>query len=275
MSRLLSAGYSRLWKNKVFWLEMGAVLVYAVVFMLNGCRQAAANGGIGYSLDQFYFHFAVSVGLFGAIFTSLFIGTEYSDGTIRNTFVIGHSRAAVYLSNLLVSGSAMLLMAGVWMLAALIGVPFLGFWKTGAANLLLYLLIAVLFMAALTALFALVGMNVSGKAASAVASLLLALGLLLAAGMLFSSLSQPEMTSGVTVTADGMSMTDPMPNPSYVGGMRREVYTFLMDALPTGQGLLMANLSVERPLRMLAASAGIAAAATVGGIFLFRRKDLK
>ena len=57
--------------------------------------------------------------------------------------------------------------------------------------------------------------------------------------------------------------------------MRREVYTFLMDALPTGQGLLMANLSVERPLRMLAASAGIAAAATVGGIFLFRRKDLK
>ena len=132
MSRLLSAGYSRLWKNKVFWLEMGAVLVYAVVFMLNGCRQAAANGGIGYSLDQFYFHFAVSVGLFGAIFTSLFIGTEYSDGTIRNKFVIGHSRAAVYLSNLLVSGSAMLLMAGVWMLAALIGVPFLGFWKTGA-----------------------------------------------------------------------------------------------------------------------------------------------
>ena len=96
-------------------------------------------------------------------------------------------------------------------------------------------------MAALTALFTLVGMNVSGKAASAVASLLLALGLLLAAGMLFSSLSQPEMTSGVTVTADGMSMTDPMPNPSYVGGMRREVYTFLMDALPTGQGLLMAN----------------------------------
>ena len=275
MSRLLSAGYSRLWKNKVFWLEMGAVLVYAVVFMLNGCRQAAANGGIGYSLDQFYFHFAVSVGLFGAIFTSLFIGTEYSDGTIRNKFVIGHSRAAVYLSNLLVSGSAMLLMAGVWMLAALIGVPFLGFWKTGAANLLLYLLIAVLFMAALTALFTLVGMNVSGKAASAVASLLLALGLLLAAGMLFSSLSQPEMTSGVTVTADGMSMTDPMPNPSYVGGMRREVYTFLMDALPTGQGLLMANLSVERPQRMLAASAGIAAAATVGGIFLFRRKDLK
>ena len=275
MSRLLSAGYSRLWKNKVFWLEMGAVLVYAVVFMLNGCRQAAANGGIGYSLDQFYFHFAVSVGLFGAIFTSLFIGTEYSDGTIRNKFVIGHSRAAVYLSNLLVSGSAMLLMAGVWMLAALIGVPFLGFWKTGAANLLLYLLIAVLFMAALTALFTLVGMNVSGKAASAVASLLLALGLLLAAGMLFSSLSQPEMTSGVTVTADGMSMTDPMPNPSYVGGMRREVYTFLMDALPTGQGLLMANLSVARPLRMLAASAGIAAAATVGGIFLFRRKDLK
>lgn len=73
----------------------------------------------------------------------------------------------MYLSNLLVSGSAMLLMAGVWMLAALIGVPFLGLWKTGAANLLLYLLIAVLFMAALTALFVLVGMNVSGKAASA------------------------------------------------------------------------------------------------------------
>ena len=275
MSRLLSAGYSRLWRNKVFWLEMGAVLVYAVVFMLNGCRQAAANGGVGYSLDQFYFHFAVSVGLFGAIFTSLFIGTEYSDGAIRNKFVVGHSRAAVYLSNLLVSGSAMLLMAGVWMLAALIGVPSLGFWRTGAANLLLYLLIAVLFMAALTALFTLVGMNVSGKAASAVASLLLALGLLLTASLLYNSLSQPEMTNEIIVTTEGIDMTEPVPNPSYVSGAKREAYMFLMDALPTGQGLLMANLSIERPLRMLAASAGIAAAATVGGIFLFRRKDLK
>ena len=70
-------------------------------------------------------------------------------------------------------------------------------------------------------------------------------------------------------------MTEPVPNPSYVSGAKREAYMFLMDALPTGQGLLMANLSIERPLRMLAASAGIAAAATVGGIFLFRRKDLK
>ncbi len=275
MSRLLAAGYSRLWKSKVFWIEMGAVLVYAAVFMLNGCRQAAANGYISYSLDTFYFHFAASVGLFGAIFTSLFIGTEYSDGTIRNKFVVGHSRAAVYLSNLVVTGSATLLMAGAWMLTALIGAPALGFWKTGAAQLLLYLLIAVLFIAALSAVFTLIGMNVSGKATSAVVTLLLALGLLLAAGMLFSSLSQPEMTSGVTVTTDGVSMTDPMPNPSYVGGMRREVYTFLMDVLPTGQGLLMANLSIERPLRMLAASAGIAAAATAGGLLLFRRKDLK
>ena len=277
---MLAAQLYRLRHDKVFWGGLICMVFYALAVL-----GIAVNGQIrqGYqvALDQLLFYgygldsFIPVAGLVLSAGISFFTGTEYSDGTIRNKFVIGHSRAAVYLSNLLVSGSAMLLMAGVWMLAALIGVPFLGFWKTGTANLLLYLLIAVLFMAALTALFTLVGMNVSGKAASAVASLLLALGLLLAAGMLFSSLSQPEMTSGVTVTADGMSMTDPMPNPSYVGGMRREVYTFLMDALPTGQGLLMANLSVERPLRMLAASAGIAAAATVGGIFLFRRKDLK
>ena len=39
-------------------------------------------------------------------FVSLFVGTEYSDGTIRNKMIIGHTRAGIYLSDLIVCSTA-------------------------------------------------------------------------------------------------------------------------------------------------------------------------
>ena len=43
MRKLLSANYSRLWRDKIFWICMGTMLVYSVVYMLNGCRQGTVD----------------------------------------------------------------------------------------------------------------------------------------------------------------------------------------------------------------------------------------
>lgn len=276
MRKLLSAHFSHLWRDKTFWLCMGAVLVYALVYMLNGVRQAAGNlTEYNYSLDDYYFHFGVVIGMFCALFCSMFLGTEYSDGTIRNKLIAGHTRVGIYLSNLAVTFVATLLMMAVWLIGALVGVPELGFWEMGILHLLCYLLTAVLFVAAFSSIFTFISMLSGNKAVTVAISILLFLGLLVMASMIYNGLQQPEMASSVEMSMDGIQMGDPQPNPAYVSGAKRAVYEFMLDFLPTGQGILMWQLGIANYVRMMLSSVFFTVVPTVCGIAFFKRKNLK
>ncbi len=276
MNKLLRANYARLWKNKLFWLCMGAMLIYSIVYMLNGCRQATTDmSEYQYSLDQYYFHFAVIIGFFCTLFSSMFFGTEYSDKTIRNKMIVGHTREDIYISSLMITFTATLLIMSTWLVGALIAVPTLGFWKMGVLRFLEYLLIAVMFVLTFSAICTVVNLLSSNKATTVVISILLFLGLVIIANMIDNALSEPEMASGIQLTVDGLEMTEPTPNPNYVTGLTREVYDFLVDFLPTGQGLRMWLLEIRSPIRMLVSSVIITILTTVGGILAFKRKNIK
>lgn len=276
MNKLLRSNFSRLWKNKLFWLCMGAMLVYSIVYMLNGCRQAVMDmTEYEYGLEQYYFHFALSIGFFCTLFGSMFFGTEYSDGTIRNKMIVGHTRTDIYMSSLATTFIATLLMMSAWLVGALIGVPALGFWKMGVLHLLEYLLIAVMLVLAFSAICTVVNILSSNKAVTVVISILLFLGFLIFASMIYSRLSEPKMASGVVLTANGFEMAKPTPNPQYVTGLTRKIYDFLVDFLPTGQGLRLWQLEIRNPIRMLVSSAFITVLTTAGGIFAFKRKNIK
>lgn len=275
MNKLLRSNFSRLWKNKLFWLCMGAMLIYSVVYMLNGCRQATADlSEYHYSIDVYYFQFALSIGFFCALLGSMFFGTEYSDGTIRNKIIVGHTRTSIYMSSLITTFTATLLIMSVWLISALIAVPTLGFWKMGTSHLLVYLLIAVMFVLAFSAICTVVNILSSNKAITVVSSILLFLGLLIFASMIYNRLSEPEMISGVQITANGLEMSEPSPNPNYITGMTRKIFDVIVDFLPTGQGLKMWRLEISNPIRMLVSSVLITVLTTFGGIFCFKRKNL-
>ena len=99
--------------------------------------------------------------------------------------------------------------------------------------------------------------------------------LLLGAATVNNILSEPEFSSGIVMTVDGIQMADPEPNPRYVSGTLRTFLVVLQDLLPTGQAIQVQNLSVLSPLRALACDLGVTAAFTLGGLALFRRKDLR
>ncbi len=276
MNKLLRSYFSRLWKDKLFWLCMGAMLIYAVAFMLNGCRQATVDmSEYQYSIDKYYFHFALSIGLFCSVCSSMFFGTEYNDGTIRNKIIVGHTRTDIYLASLITTFAATLMILSVWLVGALVAVPALGFWKIGVWRLLSYLLIAVMFVLALSAICTVINMLSSGKANTFLVSILLFIGLLLLASMIYNGLSEPEMISGVQITQNGLDMTEPSPNPNYVTGMRREIYDFAVDFLPTGQGLRMWQLEIAHPVRMIVSSLFITVVTTAGGMFAFKKKNIR
>lgn len=276
MYKLLSANFLRLRKSKVFWGCLVLAFAYAVAFMLNGCRQALADTTeYVYFLDQYYFHFALSMGAFVAVLGSMLFASECSEGALRNKIIVGHTKAQVYLANLLCTFAAALLLLLAWGIGGLIGVPVLGWWKTSADQLLVYLLITVLFMAALCSLFTFVQSLSPNGTVAAIACLCLFAGLFIFSGIISNALAQPEMTSGVIITSSGMSMGEPEPNPEYVSGAVRAAYEFIADALPTGQGLQVASVSVTHPARMMMMSVVLSALITLCGVILFRKKDLK
>lgn len=280
MRKLLSANFARLWKFGFFWICMGFMLGYSLVYMLNGCRQALAMPEISFTLDQFYFHSALSVGAFCACLTSMFLSAEYGDGIVRNKIVTGALRRDIYLSNLVLVFTATLLLLGVWWIGALAAVPVLGVWKMRFSELLIYLLIAVLFTAAFSAFFTLVSMLCENNSAAGVVSLILFCGLLLLAALIDNSLSQPETISGYSVTIDGIQTVKPqsLPNPHYIHGQWRVILQYVLDFLPTGQGLQMWLLEIAdtgQVIRMMLSSVLITVVTTICGILFFQKKDMK
>lgn len=276
MNKLLRSNFSRLWKSRIFWNCMIAMSGYVIVYMLYWCRLAAADlSEYSYSMDECYFHFALSIGFFCALLCSMFFGTEVSDGTIRNKVIVGHTRANIYLASLITTFTATFLILSVWLIGALVAVPTLGFWKMGIPRLLLFLLISVMFILVYSALFTAICMLSSNKALTVLVSILLFLGLLVFASVIYNGLKEPEMINGIQITQNGIEMAESSPNPNYITGVKRDIYSFLVDFLPTGQGIRLWQLEVTHPIRMLVSSLFWTVAVTAGGLSAFKKKDLK
>lgn len=83
MSKLLSAGFIRLRKDKIFWIALIFMFGAGVFFPVMRYIDMQKSGYIN-NIDNGFFACALFIGVVMAVFCSLFIGTEYSDGTIRN-----------------------------------------------------------------------------------------------------------------------------------------------------------------------------------------------
>ena len=204
--------------------------------------------------------------LFSILGVSVLGGIAHNVGqTAFAAVIVGTPELFYYLPALLMAGCIS---------GALIGIPTLGFWHMGN-YVYVYLLVSVLSAAALSAIFTFIGMLCPNKAMCAVAAIVLFLILMAIAFMLYNALSQPEFTDSIALTADGMQFGDPVPNPSYVSGTKREVYQFMLDVLPTGQCIQIFDLSIAHPLRMIVSSISILAGVSLCGIGIFHKKNIR
>lgn len=113
------SGFKRLLKNRAFQITAAVVAVVGLFEIFMMYRDSIIEMDTPY-LDGGLFSFA-ALGVFAlAAVVPLFVGSEYSDGTIRNKVVVGHRRGAVYLSMLFTSVIAETLLILVWTAAYLI-----------------------------------------------------------------------------------------------------------------------------------------------------------
>ena len=101
---LLRANFYRLWRSASFWAAVSVMFGIGVFELAVGVH--AQRQGTPVPLDNRYMLFVLMSGVVLSAFCSLFVGAEYSDGAIRNKIAVGHSRAAVYLANLVTCSAA-------------------------------------------------------------------------------------------------------------------------------------------------------------------------
>ena len=275
MNMLLSANFMRLWKSKAFWVSM-AVMAGVGIFEVTAGYLSARDMGMDLSLDNRDFIFALVTGVVLSAFVSLFIGAEYSDGTIRNKVMAGHGRGVIYLANLLTCAAAGVFLCLGYILPVLaVGMPLMGFFQMPLGAVLWFTFCVFVMTAALAAIFALIAMLNQNKAVSAVICIFAAYFLLFLGIYFNSRLTEPEMMPAREYVQDGQIMyQEAYPNPGYVQGAKRVVYTCLY-ALPGCQAVWLAAEADHCPWHLPLVSLLAAVIAAGVGIVLFRRKDLK
>lgn len=286
MSRLLRANFARLFKSGIFWLCMAFSAGFSAFMVLMRYLDVKKNADEYAQLGEsyanadgliftggFYMIFAF------AVFVGLFVGTEYSDGTMRNKLVIGHPRGAVYLANLAACTAADVMMyLSSAALTLLFGEIFINGTTLTAEELLKFALAGTAAVIALTALLVMFSMLIRSKAAGAVTALILTIILIFAALFLESRLNQPEYTGGFSYIDEESGTEVEVPyekNSMYVTGAKRRAYEFLDDFLPVSQ-LYGIVKNEDDGLGVHAAyDAVILILATGAGMIVFRRSDLK
>jgi ABC-type transport system involved in multi-copper enzyme maturation permease subunit len=275
MRKLVSANFSRMWKNKFFWLCTVAILGFVVFMVLMGANVDKMQN-LGRNLDYYYFNSLPYFGPLLSVFISMFLGTEYSDGTIRNKLIVGHTRTEIYFANLLTCFGGCLIFFAVWAVGGLVGIPYFGLWSVGIDGYFQLLIIELLTVWTLTAVFVSIAQFITNRYANVI-TVFVATFILMLGSYFYNALCEPETyMNGMTINSDGtVEFGDVIANPAYIGGALRTVYQVILNILPTGQQIWIADETVTHPIFMCMCSLMIIVVFTGIGLLLFHKKDIK
>lgn len=274
MNKLLNAGFTRLRKNKLFWLLTIFSIGFALFMIYTRYSDMKAYGDV-IEVEQIMLNYSTIVGIVIAIFTSLFLGVEYSDGAIRNKISTGHKRANIYLSNLLITSITSLFSYILFVvIVAIIGIPLFGGITISISKLLMLLGCIFATVIAYSSIFTFIAMMISNKAITAIVSIMLAFGMMMAALTCFNIIDAQEFVQAGTLV-DGEMKFEEVPNPKYPSEEKRKVCQILLDIIPAGQMFQLAGRAVSdlKVLPLYSLGEFIVFAGT--GILLFKKKELK
>lgn len=280
MIRLLYAQVSRLMKNKLFWL--GLLVMVGVPLYAVGVRyydSVIAPETAWETADGLWFVGGIYMAVVLSVFVSLFIGTEFAEGTIRNKLIVGHTRSAIYVSNL-ITCSAVALFYHLVYIAVLFGAGslLLKSWETPLRTLAILTVLSLAAVIALAALFTMLAMLISSRSAGAVTAMLVAMTMLIMAMSLFNRLNAQEYLDHVFALNEvgEYVKSDPIPNPKFLTGFKRDVYQHLLNLIPIGQMLQFGNLHYVTQMYFLPLySIFLAVVCTIVGIVLFQKKNIR
>lgn len=274
MYKLISANVMRLKKDKIFWIGFVFMIAAGIFIPVMRYIDMSQTGMIN-NIDNGFFGCALFISIIMAVFCSLFIGTEYSDGTIRNKVIVGQKRTSIYLANFVICAAVSIVMCFVFFAAYLCaGIPLLGFFDMDIKIVSLFALTVFLLAVTFSSVFHLISMLNQNKATTAVLCILTALLFLAAGAQLNKMLSEPEKNMALVMTENGQEYEE-IPNPNYLNEGERKTAQFLYDFIPGGQVVQCLSLEAVNLSWLPLYSFLITLATTGAGLYCFKKKDLR
>ncbi len=274
MLKLLNAGFTRLLKSKTFFLLIAFSVIFPLVMIYFGYNDMKVYKGT-VEIDQLILNYTIFTGLVCSIFTSLFLGVEYSDGAIRNKICIGHKRKNIYLSNLiLIIITTLLSYLIVILIIVSIGIPLFGNMLMKFSNFMILMGCVFAAMVAYSSIFTFIAMIITNKTITAVISILIA-GNLLALAPYCMRILEASPTIQEARFIDGEMAMFEIPNPRYPSDKKRIVIQTMLDVNPAGQMFQFAQKEVKNLKRLPLYSLSIVIVFTACGLILFEKKEIK
>lgn len=242
MYKLLSANLSRLWINKAFWLTVVLMICLESICCL------LLSGQDSVSMDYILFISLQGIGILTSVFFSLFLGDEYSDGTIRNKIIVGHKRENIYLASFItgIIAVTVIYLAGV-LTGIIIGIILFPLSHYSISQIMLAGVIGWLACVSYVSIFNLIGMISSSKVRTSIICILTAFILMFVALTFFALLS----------------------------GSQNVIYQFLFEFNPFGQTVQAMLIEIDSPEKQILYSLFISFIPTGLGVYIFSKKDLK
>lgn len=275
MNKLLSANFSRLKKDKIFW-------AFLVFMLLLGLYRVC--GAVYYfkkydelkSMESLFFNYTAVIGILTAAFGCLFVGTEQKDGGIRNQLIVGHLRGSIYVANLITVTAAALFMCFAYLVpVSAIGFPILGFFRGPIHIIFICILGSLIMVFAFSALITLLAMLITNKSLAVVIGILSVVAFFVLSIFMDARLSAPEYIEGIVITDNlGDMKKELIENHQYLEGTKRTIFQFIHDFLPTGQAVQYFQVSALHLWQMPLYSLGIGIISTVFGVISFHKKDI-
>jgi len=280
MGKLLRANFARLIKNKPFYICLVLMAFVGIYLPLSDYHNMIKNGTV-FILDKNFFVFNLCMGVVASFFISMFVGTEYSNGTMRNKIITGINRVKIYFANLITAYVSLIIFCIAYIIPYLcVGIPLLGNFSIYSAQNIGIMLVCIAFIIFVYAvIFLTAAMLVQNKASSAVGCIMAAYFLLFGGVYVNSCLLQKEFEDHIYINENGEPVQElHQPNPNYVRGTKRKVYEFINDFLPGNQSfriMMWEGENISQIYKMESYSSILAAISMSVGVILFQRKDLK
>lgn len=231
MYKLLNANFYKLKKDTTFLLFLFISVGIALITIFRYKFMSSLDT----SLDRVLCEFIWIIGLFIAIFVSIFVGKEYSYGVIRNKIVTGCSRNNIYLSNLFISIIASIICVIAYILIAyFVGGLFFGELQMNSFQLILIISNTILIIIAYCTIFNFITMLCSEITISTIICTLLFISMFVICSGFSTTVNANKYIESIIINENGETIVEKMQNPNYPSEQKMKIAKIIYYTLPVG-----------------------------------------